>query len=77
MVKNVKSLTKEHEEKMNKMIELEEQVKAKERKILDREEEILATELKVLDAINLLMQKIDTQQTQVAAVAATMTKKDH
>ena len=62
MVDQVKGLTKDHEDKINKMIELEEQVKAKERKILDREEEILATELKVLEQINVLVQKIDNNR---------------
>lgn len=57
MIIQLQTLALELDEKLDKVVALEEQVKAKERKILDRNEEIFLLEQKVLARIEELRQE--------------------
>ena len=62
---HMERFSKSLDDKMDKVMALEEQVKLKERKILQREEEILATEMKVIDRLEKLTALIQSSNQQV------------
>lgn len=59
----MESFSKTLDDKMNKVLALEEQVKLKERKILQREEEIIKIEVQVLERLENLTKIIQGQET--------------
>lgn len=62
---HMERFSKSLDDKMDKVMALEEQVKLKERKILQREEEILATEMQVIERLEKLTALIQSSNQQV------------